>query len=79
VYIEGRLQTRSWEQDGVTRYTTEIVVDTFTGVMQMLDSRNSGQSYQPNNVVPISPTPEINNNQSSGLADLDDDFDNIPF
>ncbi len=24
VYVEGRLQTRSWEQDGVTRYTTEI-------------------------------------------------------
>jgi single-strand DNA-binding protein len=25
VYIEGKLQTRSWEQDGVTRYMTEIV------------------------------------------------------
>ncbi len=25
VYVEGKLQTRSWEQDGVTRYTTEIV------------------------------------------------------
>ncbi len=25
VYIEGKLQTRSWEKDGVTRYTTEIV------------------------------------------------------
>lgn len=24
-YIEGRLQTRSWEKDGVTRYTTEVV------------------------------------------------------
>ena len=29
VYIEGRLQTRSWEQDGVKRYRTEIVADTF--------------------------------------------------
>jgi single-strand DNA-binding protein len=27
VYVEGKLQTRSWEQDGVTRYTTEIVAD----------------------------------------------------
>lgn len=26
-YIEGRLQTRSWEKDGETRYTTEIVAD----------------------------------------------------
>jgi single-strand DNA-binding protein len=28
VYVEGKLQTRSWEQDGVTRYTTEIVANT---------------------------------------------------
>lgn len=40
LYIEGRLQTRSWEQDGVKRYTTEIVASE----MQMLDSRGSGQS-----------------------------------
>ena len=25
VYVEGKLQTRSWEKDGVTRYSTEIV------------------------------------------------------
>src|SRR5690606_32210452 len=35
LYIEGRLQTRSWEQDGVKRYTTEIIANE----MQMLDSR----------------------------------------
>ena len=39
VYIEGRLQTRSWEgQDGQTRYTTEIVARD----MKMLDSRGGG-------------------------------------
>jgi single-strand DNA-binding protein len=38
VYIEGRLQTRSWEKDGVTRYTTEIVASE----MQMLGSKGSG-------------------------------------
>ena len=38
LYIEGRLQTRSWEQDGVKRYTTEIVASE----MQMLDSRSGG-------------------------------------
>ena len=32
VYIEGKLQTRSWEQDGITRYMTEVVAQT----MQML-------------------------------------------
>lgn len=39
VYVEGRLQTRSWEgQDGQTRYSTEIVARD----MQMLDSRGGG-------------------------------------
>lgn len=38
-YIEGRLQTREWEKDGVKRYTTEIVVD-MGGTMQLLGSRN---------------------------------------
>jgi len=40
LYIEGRLQTRSWEQDGVKRYTTEIVASE----MQMLDSRGGGDN-----------------------------------
>lgn len=26
-YVEGRLQTREWEKDGVKRYTTEVVAD----------------------------------------------------
>lgn len=29
VYVEGRLQTQSWEKDGVKQYRTEIVVDRF--------------------------------------------------
>ncbi len=42
VYIEGRLQTRSWEgQDGQTRYTTEVVARD----MQMLDSRGGGGGF----------------------------------
>lgn len=28
-YIEGRIQTRSWDKDGVKQYRTEIVVETF--------------------------------------------------
>lgn len=45
VYIEGRLQTRPWEKDGVTRYTTEIVAAN----MQMLDSKSAtgGSDYMP--------------------------------
>ncbi|MCW8877779.1 MAG: single-stranded DNA-binding protein [Kangiellaceae bacterium] len=43
VYLEGKLQTRKWQdQQGQDRYTTEVVVDSFTGVMQMLGGRAEG-------------------------------------
>lgn len=46
LYIEGRLQTREWEKDGVKRYTTEVVVD-IRGSMQLLDGRPpEGRSAQ---------------------------------
>ena len=45
IYVEGKLQTRKWtDQQGVERYTTEIVVDGFTGQMQMLGARQGGQT-----------------------------------
>lgn len=44
VYIEGQLQTRKWEdQSGQDRYTTEVVVQGFNGVMQMLGGNGGGQ------------------------------------
>jgi single-strand DNA-binding protein len=39
IYIEGSLRTRSWEQDGVKRYATEIVANE----MQLLDGKPEGQ------------------------------------
>lgn len=38
VYVEGKLRTRSWEKEGVTRYTTEIVGDNMT----MLSTQRGG-------------------------------------
>ncbi|HBA5361544.1 TPA: single-stranded DNA-binding protein [Escherichia coli] len=45
VYIEGQLRTRSWEDNGITRYVTEILVKA-TGTMQML-VRAAGAQTQP--------------------------------
>jgi single-strand DNA-binding protein len=42
VYIEGKLQTREWEKDGIKRYTTEIIVD-INGTMQLLGGRPQNQ------------------------------------
>jgi len=42
VYIEGSLQTRKWQnQQGQDQYTTEVVVQGFSGVMQMLDGKSN--------------------------------------
>jgi single-strand DNA-binding protein len=38
VFIEGKLRTRSWEKEGVTRYTTEVVADNMT----MLSPKSGG-------------------------------------
>jgi single-strand DNA-binding protein len=45
VYIEGKLQTRDWEKDGVKRYTTEIIVD-MQGTLQLLGGRPQGDQSQ---------------------------------
>jgi single-strand DNA-binding protein len=44
VYIEGQIKTRKWQdQSGADRYTTEVVVPRFGGVMTMLDGPGGGQ------------------------------------
>lgn len=82
VYIEGKLQTRKWQdQSGQDRYTTEIVANE----LQMLGSRYSGDSggSQP----PPSPSPQQQNAPLDGGArgtdgrsgNFDDFDDDIPF
>lgn len=47
VYFEGKLQTRKWQdQSGQDKYTTEVVVDPFGGVMQLLGGKPQGQQAQ---------------------------------
>lgn len=47
VYIEGKLQTRKWQnKEGQDVYTTEVVVD-IQGQMQMLDGKPEGGQSQP--------------------------------
>ncbi len=58
VYVEGRLQTRSWEdKDGNKRSTTEIVAQN----MQMLDSKgkDGGESPKASGNRPFSPASEM--------------------
>jgi single-strand DNA-binding protein len=67
VYIEGRLQTRDWEdQNGVKRYTTEIVANQ----MLMLGSRESSDSVRSQRP----PAPDFTGGPAQGPTD-----DDIPF
>ena len=66
VYIEGKLQTRKWEKDGVTRYSTEIIADS----MQMLGGNGNSQASKEN-------APKAQETQNKG--DFTDFEDSIPF
>ncbi len=45
VYIEGQIETRSWEQNGEKKYTTEIVLRPYKSELTMLDSRGDNNQY----------------------------------
>ncbi|WP_324042408.1 single-stranded DNA-binding protein [Aeromonas caviae] len=48
IYVEGKLHTNKWkDKSGQDQYTTQVIVDGFTGVMQMLGSRPQGAGGQP--------------------------------
>ncbi|SEN60467.1 single-strand binding protein [Pseudomonas sp. ok272] len=65
VYIEGKLQTREWEKDGIKRYTTEIVVD-MQGTMQLLGGRPQGdQQGQGGGMSNSAPRPQQSRPQPS--------------
>jgi single-strand DNA-binding protein len=92
IYIEGKLQTKKWQdKSGQDRYTTEVVVDGFSGVMQMLDSKTGGdvaynqpnqapqqqnQNVQQQNQVPQQPVSAPKNQQAASSGKpFEDDFD----
>lgn len=79
VYLEGTLQTRKWTgNDGVEKYTTEVVIPRFNGVMTMLDGRSGGGSYDSGGSDQGAPdwdSPDAGGGGGGG-ADLDDE---IPF
>ncbi len=90
LYIEGQLQTRKWtDQQGVEKYSTEVVLQRFRGELTMLDTRASGGGYEagqgggqggdPGYEQPAMAAAGGNGNgggNGGGGADLDDE---IPF
>ncbi|MEQ9210009.1 MAG: single-stranded DNA-binding protein, partial [Pseudomonadales bacterium] len=75
IFVEGRLQTRSWEQDGVKRYTTEIVANE----MQMLDSRGSAPDNAFESNAPRSSSSAPAQQAQPSNQNFDNFDDDIPF
>lgn len=85
VYVEGRLQTRKWQdQSGQDRYSTEIVADD----LQMLGSRSGGtasfgdnaqQGGYSSSAPKSSPAPQQPSGNNPPPAAYDDFDDDIPF
>jgi single-strand DNA-binding protein len=76
VYVEGKLQTRKWQdQSGQDRYTTEVVVSGFNGTLQMLDRRDDSSSSAPSENVTVKDQTE----PSITPVSKDEFEDDIPF
>ena len=84
VYLEGQMQTRKWtDQQGVDKYTTEVVLQRYRGELTLLGSRNEGTGAMPS----LEGTDQIGmgvSGMTSGsamppMASGDDFDDDIPF
>ena len=67
IYIEGKLQTRKWQdKSGQDHYTTEIIISGFNGTLLMLDGQSlqPSSSAKPNKESPSKTTP-VNKKEDS--------------
>ena len=78
VYIEGQLQTRKWtDNNGIDKYTTEVVIPNYSGVMTMLDTRSQSPVTEENtNQLESAADEALGGSDNSTAEQLDDD---IPF
>jgi len=86
VAIDGRIQTSSYEKDGVKRYNTEVVADN----VQFLDTKNSrdngmesvgaGDNVSPSDFASQMPTTDVKNDPFADFgASIEINDDELPF
>ncbi|HEY8190666.1 MAG TPA: single-stranded DNA-binding protein [Micavibrio sp.] len=82
VYVEGQLETRKWEKDGVAQYTTEVVLRPFRGELTMLDSKGGSGGYGVSDMDQSSyssPAPARSSGGGQAAAKIEEFEDEIPF
>lgn len=79
VYIEGKLRTRQWEKDGITRYTTEVVGENMT----MLGGRPKPEGAPATPAAASTPASQTANSPGEPAAPAVDtsqtEVDDLPF
>ncbi|WP_010663232.1 single-stranded DNA-binding protein [Marinilabilia salmonicolor] len=89
LYVEGKLRTRSYEQDGVTKYVTEVIADTVKLLGRKSDnpavddnsySGNSGAQPTPDSGQSMAPQNQSSGNEGfSAGDDSNEQEDDLPF
>lgn len=86
-FIEGHLQTRSWDgQDGKKHYRTEVVADNMIMLGSRMDGAQTGapMAYQPKESAPMKPAAEVGQEAAqvempSEITDEEIRIEDIPF
>ena len=94
LYVEGQLQTRKWtDNNGVEKYTTEVVLQNFNSTLQILDSNRNNSSggssgggnydnydSSPKSAGGSSNNSSTKNNKNNDAGGFNEDLDDdIPF
>jgi single-strand DNA-binding protein len=74
IYLEGKISTREYEKDGVKKYFTEIIAETFNmlGGKESGNNNNGGNNYSSNNNSQSAPAAE-------SFSGVDAPADDLPF
>lgn len=70
VFVEGRIKTRKWDDNGQTRYTTEIVANSIEFLTPKTDSDQRSTTNQPD---------QVNKESNVNPMTLDEGKDDLPF
>jgi single-strand DNA-binding protein len=73
VYLEGKIRTHSWEDNGVKKYATDIIADTF----QMLGAKANNEGAQEQSTQPF-PTQEQSSTPTNAPT-IESAEDDLPF
>lgn len=77
IAVEGRIQTGSYEKDGVKHYTTDVIVER----QEFCESKNAAQTTAPavDNFADLQNKVSMFGNQTTSFSELDEDDSELPF